>query len=105
MCYKMLNINEIIEKLKDILSNEIKDKNIYDKDIAQALRINYDNFRKQKARGTIPYQEIMSFLVKRNISINWFFCNQLPESLIKPTSKFILVNYQKRINASSEDDE
>ena len=90
-----------IEKLKDILSLELGNKKILDKDIAIALEINYDNFRKQKARNTIPYFEIMSFLAKRNISINWFFFNQLPESLIENTSNYIILKYQKNVIGSA----
>lgn len=97
----MQNYNEILEKLKDILSLELKNKKVFDKDIALVLKIDYDNFRKQKARGTIPYYEIMSFLAKRNISINWFFFNQLPESLIENTSNYILIRYQKNVIASA----
>jgi len=97
----MQNYNEILEKIKDILSQEIGNKKVLDKDIAIALGINYDNFRKQKARKTIPYYEIMSFLAKRNISINWFFFNQLPESLIENTSNYIILKYQKNIIGSA----
>ncbi len=43
----------------------------------------------------------MSFLAKRNISINWFFFNQLPESLIDTTSNYIILKYQTNINAST----
>lgn len=96
-----MNYNEILEKIKDILSQELGNKKIFDKDIAQALTINYDNFRKQKARNTIPYYEIMSFLAKRNISINWFFFNQLPESLIENTSNYIILKYQRNIIGSA----
>ena len=97
----MQNYNEILEKIKDILSKELDDKKVFDKDIAQALNINYDSFRKQKARNSIPYYEIMSFLAKRNISINWFFFNQLPESLIENTSNYIILKYQKNIIGSA----
>lgn len=97
----MQNYNEILEKIKDILSQELGNKKIFDKDIAQALNINYDNFRKQKARNTIPYYEIMSFLAIRNISINWFFFNQLPESLVENTSNYIILKYQKNIIGSA----
>ncbi|MFA9238304.1 MAG: helix-turn-helix transcriptional regulator [Candidatus Paceibacteria bacterium] len=97
----MQNYNEILEKIKDILSQELADKKIFDKDIAQSLDINYDNFRKQKARGSIPYYEIMSFLAIRNISINWFFFNQLPESLIENTSHYIILKYQRNIICSA----
>lgn len=97
----MQNYNEIIEKIKDILSRELGNKKIFDKDIATALDINYDNFRKQKARNSIPYYEIMSFLAIRNISINWFFFNQLPESLIENTSNYIILKYQRNIIGSA----
>lgn len=98
---KMITLNEILEKLKDIISQELGDKKLYNKDVAEALSIKYDNFRKQKARGTIPYPEIMFFLAQRKISINWFFFNQLPESLIEPTSNHIILKYQKSVHASS----
>ena len=97
----MQNYNEILEKIKDILSQELGNKKIFYKDIATALDINYDNFRKQKARNSIPYYEIMSFLAIRNISINWFFFNQLPESLIENTSNYIILKYQKNIIGSA----
>ena len=47
----MQNYNEILEKIKDIFSQELGNKKILDKNIAAALEINYDNFRKQKARN------------------------------------------------------
>jgi len=97
----MQNYNEIIEKIKDILSEEHGNKKVFDKDVAVALGIEESNFRKQKHRNSIPYFEIMSFLAKRNISINWFFFNQLPESLIESTSNYIILKYQRTIIASA----
>lgn len=97
----MQNYNEIIEKIKDILSEEHGNKKVYDKDVAGALGIEESNFRKQKHRNSIPYFEIMSFLAKKNISINWFFFNQLPESLIESTSNYIILKYQRTITASA----
>ena len=97
----MQNYNEILEKLKDILSKELDNKKVFDKDIAKALNINYDVFRKAKQYNRVPYWEIMQFLAKRNISINWFFFNQLPESLIENTSNYIILKYQKNIIGSA----
>lgn len=97
----MNNYIEILERIKDVLAKEIGNKKVLDKDIATALEINYDNFRKLKERGSIPYYEIMSFLAKRNISINWFFFNQLPESLIENTSNYIILKYQKNVFGSA----
>ncbi len=95
-CYNlfMLSYKEIIEKLKDILSQELGNKKVFDKDVAQALEIEYNKFRQQKYRDIyIPYYDIMQFLAKRNISINYFFFNQLPESLINATDKYVILKY------------
>lgn len=97
----MQNYNEILEKLKDILSKELDNKKVFDKDIAQSLNINYDVFRKAKQYNRVPYLEIMQFLAKRNISINWFFFNQLPENLIENTSNYIILKYQRNIIGSA----
>ena len=97
----MLTYSQIIEKLEDMLSQELGDKKIYGKHVAEALDINYDSFRKQKSRNVIPYPKIMSFLAKRNISINWFFFSQLPESLIEETSNYIILKYQRTVIASA----
>ena len=97
----MQNYNEILEKLKDILSKELDNKKVFDKDIAQFLNINYDVFRKAKQYNRVPYWEIMQFLAKRNISINWFFFNQLPESLIENTSNYIILKYYNNVTGSA----
>ncbi len=97
----MRDFKEIIEKLKDILSKELGNVIIKDKDIAKALDIDYNVFRKNKQHNKIPYFQIMQFLAKRNISINYFFFNQLPESLIEPTSKYIILKYYSNITSSA----
>jgi len=97
----MQTYENIVEKLKNILFQELDKSKIKNKDIAIALGIDYDNFRKQKARNSPHYPEIMQFLAKRNISINWFFFNQLPESLIESTSNYIILKYQKSVIGSA----
>ncbi len=89
----MHKFNEILEKLKDILSKELGNKKVSDKNVAAALGVNYDSFRHAKRRGSVPYYEIMQFLAKRNISINWFFFGQLPETLVDATSSYVLLKY------------
>lgn len=97
----MKNFNEIIEKLKDILSQELGNITVKDKDIAKILDIKYDVFRKNKQYNKIPFFQIMQFLAKRNLSINYFFFNQLPDSLIEPTSKYIILKYHSNITGST----
>ena len=43
----------------------------------------------------------MSFLAIKNISINWFFFNQLPESLIENTSNYIILKYYNNVTGSA----
>ena len=97
----MLDYNEIITKIREILLQETENIKISNKDVALALDIDYDNFRKQKSRNAPHYPEVMKFLAKRNISINWFFFNQLPESLIESTSNHIMLKYQKNVITSA----
>ena len=97
----MKSFKDIVEKLKDVLSKELGNISIKDKDIAIALDINYAIFRKNKQHNKIPYFNIMQFLAKRNLSINYFFFNQLPESLIEPTSQYIILKYHSNIISSA----
>ncbi len=97
----MRNYIEIIDKLKDILAKELGNRKVFDKDVAHTLGISYNNLRKYKSRNKIPYYEVMQFLAKRNISINWFFFGQLPETLIDSTSNYIILKYQRNVTATA----
>lgn len=88
----MQDFKETIEKLKDILSKE-KEGRILDKDVAIALGVPVDTFKKQKSNNHTPYLQVMQFLAKRKISINYFFFNQTPESIIESTSQYVLLKY------------
>lgn len=97
----MLTITEIIERIKDILSNEVGQKKIYDKDVAKALGIRPENLSMLKKRGRIPYQEILDFCARRKININWLLYDQDPVSLVESTERFAYIKYFKEINASA----
>lgn len=97
----MNNFSTILDKLKDIISQELPNRKVLDQDVADSLIIDRTIFRKQKSRNAIPYPEIMQFLAKRNISINWFFFGQLPETLVESTSNYIILKYQKTITATA----
>jgi len=86
-------IDEIINKLKDILSTDNKDKKIFDKDVAESLDLSQANFATMKNRGKIPYSNILNFCAKRRISINWLLYNQNPNSLIDSTDKYWIKYY------------
>ncbi len=89
----MLDINEIIEKLRDVLSSEKKEGKVFDKDIAGALDISSVNFATMKKRNSIPFSNILDFCALKKISINWMLYGQDPSSLIDTTDKYWIKYY------------
>ena len=49
-----MQFDKIIEKLKDILSNEIGERKVLNKDVAKALGISAENLSILKKRNKIP---------------------------------------------------
>ncbi|RXK14317.1 peptidase S24 [Halarcobacter mediterraneus] len=96
----MLNVSEIIEKLKDIISKDGKNGKIFDKDVASALALSQVNFATMKNRGKIPFSNILDFCAKKKISINWLLYNQNPGSLVDSTDKY-WIRYYPEVNVSA----
>lgn len=96
-----MDINEIIEKLKDILSSEHPNRKIYDKDVAVALGMSKESLSHLKKKNGVPYEQIAKFCAKRKISINWVLFEQLPKSLEEETEKFTRIKHFTKINASA----
>ena len=97
----MFDLKQILPKIKDILSKELGDRKVFDKDVADALGINHLTFATMKNRGKIPYEEILNFCAKRKISINWLFYDQMTRSLEEETEKYANVRYYGDIYASA----
>lgn len=89
----MLIVDEIIEKLKDIISADGKYGRVFDKDVAKSLELSQANFATMKNRGKIPYSNILNFCAKKKISINWLLYNQNPGSLVDTTDKYWIKYY------------
>ena len=96
----MLIVSEIIEKLKDIISQDGKQGKVFDKDVASALDLSQVNFATMKNRGKIPFSNILDFCAKKKISINWLLYNQNPGSLVDSTDKY-WIRYYPEINVSA----
>jgi len=94
-------IVEIFESMKDILSNEINNKKIYDKDLAKSLGINHLTLATMKKRGRVPYDKILDFCAKRKISINWLLYDQVIDSIRDETEKYARIRYFSDIYASA----
>ena len=89
----MLIVDEIIEKLKDILSADGKNGKVFDKDVANSLQLSQANFATMKNRGKIPFSNILNFCAKKKISINWLLYDQNPGSLVDTTDKYWIKYY------------
>ncbi len=96
-----MEIKEIIEKLKDILSLELQTKKVFEKDVAQALNLSKESLSILKKKNGIPYEAIAKFCAKRKISINWVLFDQLPKSLEEETNKYTKIKHFTKINASA----
>jgi hypothetical protein len=89
----MLIVDEIIEKLKDIISTDGKYGKVFDKDVANSLELSQANFATMKNRGKIPFSNILNFCAKKKISINWLLYDQNPDSLLDTTDKYWIKYY------------
>ena len=89
----MLILGEIIEKLKDVISEHTVGKKVFDKDVATALSIPQATFATMKQRDSIPYREILEFCALKKISVNWLFFDQAVDMLKEETEKFFQVRY------------
>lgn len=97
----MPDLQEILGRVKDIISQNLGNRKVFDKDVALALNINQVTFATMKSRNKIPYKEILEFCAKRKISINWIIFNQVVQSLQSETEKFERIHYFKDIYASA----
>ncbi|WP_457598375.1 S24 family peptidase [Hydrogenimonas sp.] len=99
----MLSFDEVLTRLKDILSAEVGERRVYDKDVAEALGIAPAYFAVLKKRGTVPLGPIADFCARKKISINWLLYDQAPKSLEESTEKYATIRYFRQINASAGD--
>ncbi len=97
----MKSFTYIVEEIKDIISPDYEGRKIFDKDVADILGISRMNFATLKKRNRIPFNELLDFCAKRNISINWLLYGQSPESLIEATNRYYKVKYFSDISASA----
>lgn len=97
----MMNLNDIVDKLKDVLSESTINKKVFDKHVAEALGIPQGTFASMKRRNSIPYEEILEFCALKKISVNWLFFDQAVDMLKEETEKFFQVRYFSDIRASA----
>jgi len=54
----MTTFDDIVERLKDIISATVGSKKVFDKDVATALGVEPINFATMKKRNKIPFKEL-----------------------------------------------
>jgi len=96
----MFEVEEIIRKLKTIISTDEQNGKVFDKDVARYLELSQANFATMKSSGKIPYTNILNFCAKRKISINWLLYNQNPNSLVDSTDRY-WIKYYPNVNVSA----
>ncbi|KIM06887.1 MAG: phage repressor protein [Sulfurovum sp. FS06-10] len=97
----MYELKSIIEKLKDVISQEKKGVKVFDKDVANALAIPQTTFATMKKRNSIPFKEIMEFCAIKKLSINWLFFDQVVDMLAQETEKYFQIRYFSNVRASA----
>ena len=97
----MLSFEEVVARLKDIISTEVGERRVLDKDVAETLGIAPSYFAVLKKRESLPLAAIADFCALRKISINWLLYDQMSRSLEESTEKVATIRYFKQINASA----
>lgn len=72
---------ELLERIKDVISQDIPHRGIFLKDVANALGIHPTTLVTMKHRGVIPYEQVIEFCAKRKININYMFYQQSIQTL------------------------
>lgn len=74
---KMNTVEEIIERVKDIISIRHGERKPLDKDVAQYLGITPKKLSIYKCANKMPYEELSRFCYHERVSIRWIlFCEK-----------------------------
>ncbi len=77
----MIDFNEVMQRIKEILTKKTKKQKILDRDIATSLNLDPQYFAVIKRRKKIPYEKLAYFCKENKISMNWILLEQKPQNL------------------------
>ncbi len=77
----MINFLDVMQRVKHILSQQIKRDKILDKDIAEALALEAQYFAVIKRRKKIPYENLAHFCKHTKVNLNWILLEEKPKYL------------------------
>jgi hypothetical protein len=67
------NMEDIVERIKDVLSRDTHDTKVLDKNVAFALGINPAALSMKKNRNLLPYDELTMFCINNKVNTNCLF--------------------------------
>jgi len=77
----MIDFSEVMQRIKTVLSSQIKKNKVLDKDIALALHLDPQYYAVMKKRNKIPYESIAYFSKAQKLNMNWILLAQKPQYL------------------------
>jgi len=77
----MIDFQEVMQRVKQILSQHNTKKKILDRDIADTLKLDPQYYAVIKRRKKIPYEKLAYFCKENKISMNWILLEQKPQNL------------------------
>ncbi|MDR2153200.1 MAG: helix-turn-helix domain-containing protein [Helicobacteraceae bacterium] len=89
----MKRVEEVLERIREIIASEANGKRVKDADIARELGVSAGALATLKNRDRLPIEEIAAFCAKRRVSINWVLFNQSAASLVENTEKYSFARY------------
>lgn len=69
----MVKMQDIVERIKDVISKDFPKDKVLDKNVAHELGISPGALAVQKTRDLVPYDELTMFCIKRKVNLNWLF--------------------------------
>ncbi len=77
----MIDFPEVMSRVKHVLSGQMKQEKIRDRDIADALKLDPQYFAVIKKRKKIPYEHLAHFCKTSKVNLNWILLEEKPQYL------------------------
>jgi hypothetical protein len=77
----MIEFQNVMLRVKEILSEKNNTTKIKDRDIADSLDLDPQYFAVIKRRKKIPYENLAYFCKRHKVSFNWILLEQKPQYL------------------------
>lgn len=69
----MVSMEDVVERIKDVISKDFADTKVLDKNVAHALGITPAALAVKKSRNLLPYDKLTMFCIENKVNTNWLF--------------------------------